>query len=176
MFCSSVVQACSLNHILFLLPLSSDLLYNFIILITCCRTVYCNVVISSCQCYRAGLYKQLATLKGLVEEYREKPEANQSLRAPIIQNLSQTGLDQDCPFRHASAASATSESELLAPDSAESVSEENFSEYVGQIYQYLQVVTLSTCLMLQTNTMTLYASILWHITAASGKSPKLNKL
>ncbi|KAL0032609.1 hypothetical protein WJX77_010520 [Trebouxia sp. C0004] len=89
---------------------------------------------------RAGLYKQLATLKGLVEEYREKPEANQSLRATIIQNLSQTGLDQDCPFRHASADSSSTESELLSPDSAESVSEEDFSEYVGQIYQYLQVV------------------------------------
>ena len=89
---------------------------------------------------RAGLYKQLATLKGLVEEYREKPEANQSLRAPIIQNLSQTGLDQDCPFRHATADSSSSaDPELLAPDSAESVSEEEFSEYVGRIYQYLQV-------------------------------------
>jgi len=92
-----------------------------------------------CQCYRAGLYKQLATLKGLVEEYREKPEANQSLRAPIIQNLTQTGLDQDCPFRPASADSSSSDPELLAPDSAESVSEEEFSEYVGWIYQYLQV-------------------------------------
>jgi len=92
-----------------------------------------------CQCYRAGLYKQLATLKGLVEEYREKPEANQTLRAPIIQNLSQTGLGQDCPFRHASADSSSSDPELLSPDSAESVSEEDFSEYVGRIYQYLQV-------------------------------------
>ncbi|DBA83121.1 TPA: Magnesium chelatase [Trebouxia sp. C0005] len=89
---------------------------------------------------RAGLYKQLATLKGLVEEFREKPEANQSLRAPIIQNLSQTGLDRDCPFRHASADSSSSDPELLAPDSAESVSEEEFSDYVGRIYQYLQVV------------------------------------
>lgn len=93
-----------------------------------------------CECARAGLYKQLATLKGLVEEFREKPEANQSLRAPIIQNLSQTGLDRDCPFRHASADSSSSDPELLAPDSAESVSEEEFSDYVGRIYQYLQVL------------------------------------
>lgn len=87
---------------------------------------------------RAGLYKQLATLKGLVEEYREKPEANQTLRAPIIQNLAQTGLDQDCPFRGPSAES-TSEYELLTPESAEGVSEDDFSEYVSRIYQYLQV-------------------------------------
>lgn len=89
-------------------------------------------------CCRAGLYKQLATLKGLMEEYREKPEANQTLRAPIIQNLAQTGLDQDCPFRPSSVES-TSEPELLAPESAEGVSEDDFSEYVSRIYQYLQV-------------------------------------
>lgn len=86
---------------------------------------------------RAGLYKQLATLKGLLEEYREKPEANQSLRGPIIQNLSQTGLDQDCPFRPA--ASSSSESELLSPESAEAVSEQEFTDYVSRVYQYLQV-------------------------------------
>ncbi|KAL3147924.1 Magnesium chelatase, variant 2 [Trebouxia sp. C0010 RCD-2024] len=88
---------------------------------------------------RAGLYKQLATLKGLVEEYREKPEANQTLRAPIIQNLAQTGLDRDCPFRSPSADS-DAEPELLTAESAQGVSEDEFSEYVSRIYQYLQVV------------------------------------
>ena len=97
---------------------------------------------------RAGLYKQLATLKGLVDEYREKPEANQTLRAPIIQNLSQTGLDQDCPFRHAPSDASSSKSELLTPDSAETVSEEDFSEYVGRVYQYLQVCHLGALLLL----------------------------
>lgn len=86
---------------------------------------------------RAGLYKQLATLKGLVEEYREKPEANQTLRAPIIQNLAQTGLDRDCPFRSPSADS-DAEPELLTAESAQGVSEDEFSEYVSRIYQYLQ--------------------------------------
>ena len=72
-----------------------------------------------------------------MEEYREKPEANQTLRAPIIQNLAQTGLDQDCPFSTLSAES-NSEPELLTAESAEGVSEDGFSEYVGRIYQYLQ--------------------------------------
>lgn len=72
-----------------------------------------------------------------MEEYREKPEANQTLRAPIIQNLAQTGLEQDCPFR-SPCAESTSEPELLTPESAEGVSENDFSEYVSRIYQYLQ--------------------------------------
>lgn len=72
-----------------------------------------------------------------MEEYREKPEVNQTLRAPIIQNLAQTGLDQDCPFRTPSAES-TSKPELLTPESVEGVNQDDFSEYVSRIYQYLQ--------------------------------------
>ena len=96
---------------------------------------------------RAGLYKQLATLKGLVEEYREKPEASQALRAPIIQNLAQTGLDQDCTFRSAPAESS-SESHLLTPEAAETVDEQDFSEYVSRIYQYLQASTCNLTVVL----------------------------
>lgn len=100
---------------------------------------------------RAGLYKQLATLKGLVEEYREQPQVNQTLRGPIVQNLAQTGLDQDCPFRAAPAShdnsrsclsgssDSSEEPQLLSAESAEAVSEDDFSEYVGKVYQYLQV-------------------------------------
>ena len=94
---------------------------------------------------RAGLYKQLATLKGLVEEYRDKPDANQSLKGPIVQNLAQSGLDQDCPFR-SQTAQALSESQLLTPESAEAVSDEEFTEYVSRIYQYLQVSSCTAIL------------------------------
>lgn len=102
-------------------------------------------------CCRAGLYKQLATLKGLVEEYREQPQANQTLRGPIVENLAQTGLDQDCPFRPAPAdqgrtsngshgcQTSNAEPELLSAESVESVSEGDFTEYIGRVYQYLQV-------------------------------------
>ena len=68
-----------------------------------------------------------------------------------MQNLAQTGLDRDCPFRAAAGdqgrrrngsdgLQASAEGpELLSPESAEAVSEEDFSEYVGRVYQYLQV-------------------------------------
>ena len=38
-----------------------------------------------------GLYKQLITLKDLIAEYREKPEASSALKAPIIDSLNLTG-------------------------------------------------------------------------------------
>ncbi len=38
---------------------------------------------------RAGLYKQLTTLKQLLQEYREKPDC--SLKGPIIDTLNLTG-------------------------------------------------------------------------------------
>ena len=34
-------------------------------------------------CCRAGLYKQMAELKALVSEYREKPAANAALKARV---------------------------------------------------------------------------------------------
>ena len=86
-----------------------------------------------------------------MEEYREQPQANQTLRGPIVQNLAQTGLDRDCPFRAASAShdnsqngphdssDSSEEPQLLSVESAEAVSEEEFSEFVGRVYQYLQV-------------------------------------
>lgn len=103
-------------------------------------------------CCRAGLYKQLATLKGLVEEYREQPQANHALRGPIVENLAQTGLDRDCPFKpppsgqghtHSDSENesqtADAESVLLSAESVADVSDEDFTEYVGRVYQYLQV-------------------------------------
>ena len=40
---------------------------------------------------RAGLYKQMAELRALVQEYRESPAANQALRGPIVENLNAAG-------------------------------------------------------------------------------------
>ena len=86
-----------------------------------------------------------------MEEYREQPQVNQTLRGPIVQNLAQTGLDRDCPFKPAPAShdnsrsrpsgssDSSEEPQLLSAESAEAVSEEDFSEYVGKVYQYLQV-------------------------------------
>lgn len=52
---------------------------------------------------RAGLYKQLSSLKELVREFREDPEKNASLRPVIAAQLEQAGLFQDLPYRGASA-------------------------------------------------------------------------
>jgi magnesium chelatase subunit H len=47
---------------------------------------------------RAGLYKQLASLKELVNDYREAPDVSSSLRRPILDALTTSGLTDDCPF------------------------------------------------------------------------------
>lgn len=47
---------------------------------------------------RAGLYKQLATLKDLLREFREDPVKNASLRPVIAATMQQAGLYEDLPF------------------------------------------------------------------------------
>lgn len=47
---------------------------------------------------RAGLYKQLATLKDLVREFREDPVKNVSLRPVIAAQMQQAGLYKDLPY------------------------------------------------------------------------------
>ena len=48
---------------------------------------------------RAGLYKQLATLKDLVREFREDYIKNASLRPVIAAQMEQAGLYEDLPYR-----------------------------------------------------------------------------
>lgn len=47
---------------------------------------------------QAGLYKQLATLKDLVREFREDATKNASLRPVIAANMEQAGLYEDLPY------------------------------------------------------------------------------
>lgn len=47
---------------------------------------------------RAGLYRQLATLKDLVREFREDAVKNASLRPVIAANMQQAGLYEDLPY------------------------------------------------------------------------------
>lgn len=47
---------------------------------------------------RAGLYKQLSTLKEVLREFREDPEKNASLRPVIAAQLQQAGLYEDLPY------------------------------------------------------------------------------
>lgn len=78
----------------------------------------------------SGLYKQLATLKDLLAEYREDASNATALKAPIISNLNATGLQDDCPFVPATAATAIGgtgeavEKVVLSPEDADSVDDE----------------------------------------------------
>ena len=46
---------------------------------------------------RAGLYRELIALRDLIAEYREDPERNAALRDGILKQVSDSGLDADCP-------------------------------------------------------------------------------
>ncbi|GBF96914.1 protoporphyrin IX magnesium chelatase [Raphidocelis subcapitata] len=87
---------------------------------------------------RAGLYKQLAVVKDLLAEYREDPSKGGPLRAPIIANLNQAGLQDDCPFRPAAAGGEGAV--FLDEGSVEGVPEEDFAEYAGRLYAYLSTI------------------------------------
>lgn len=84
---------------------------------------------------RAGLYKQLAELKALVAEYREGGEGADALRVPIVELLSSSGLDQDCPFLDGSGAA-----QQLSGDNVDAIESEAFKQYASRLYLYLQEV------------------------------------
>jgi magnesium chelatase subunit H len=84
---------------------------------------------------RAGLYKELVTLRELIVEYREDPEKNFALRDIICTKIVDTGLDADCKF---------TEGEKLGIafnlENAKLFSKKVINEYFVQVYEYLQVV------------------------------------
>ncbi|KAI8464745.1 MAG: CobN/magnesium chelatase [Monoraphidium minutum] len=88
---------------------------------------------------RAGLYKQLAVVKDLLSEYRDNPSGSEALKAPIVINLNQAGLQDDCPFRPADKAGG-GEAVLLDEASVLDVPEEEFSEYASRLYTYLSTL------------------------------------
>jgi hypothetical protein len=48
---------------------------------------------------RAGLYRQTAELRDLLNDYREDPVSNDAaLRGPIFDLIASAGLDADCPY------------------------------------------------------------------------------
>mmetsp|Transcript_27930 Transcript_27930/g.78984 ORF Transcript_27930/g.78984 Transcript_27930/m.78984 type:complete len:1563 (-) Transcript_27930:449-5137(-) len=82
---------------------------------------------------RAGLYKQMATLRELLSEYREDPQGNEGLRATIVDNLELSGLQEDCPFRIAEDGTK----ETLTADTAAQLPMEEFLEFAGRLNSYL---------------------------------------
>lgn len=80
----------------------------------------------------AGLYKQLAELQGLLQEFRSDPTGNFSLKEPIVTTLSTSGLQKDCPFVMRGASEVH---ELTAENVAE-VPQAEFEDYCSKLYGY----------------------------------------
>ncbi len=84
---------------------------------------------------RAGLYKELMTLRDLISEYRDDPEKNYALKEVICQKIVDTGLEADCPFDDAKRLGIT-----FTPENARMFSHHAFNDYLVKLYEYLQVV------------------------------------
>ena len=66
---------------------------------------------------RAGLYKQLASLKEVLREFREDPVKNASLRPVIAAQLQQAGLFEDLPYP----GTGSGETRVLTAEAAEAL-------------------------------------------------------
>jgi len=82
---------------------------------------------------RAGLYKELVTLRDLISEYREDPEKNAVLKEAILKTIIDSGLYEDCPFEAARGMEFTLENARLFSSHA-------FTRYLVDLYEYLQVL------------------------------------
>ena len=84
---------------------------------------------------RAGLYKELISLRELISEYREDPEKNSALRNIICQKIVDAGLERDCRFNE-----GEKQGIAFTVENAKLFSKRVINEYFVQIYEYLQVL------------------------------------
>lgn len=84
---------------------------------------------------RAGLYKELVSLRDLITEYREDPKKNYALKEAICKTISDIGLGADCPFEDAKRLGIA-----LTPENARLFSADAFNRYLVKLYDYLQVL------------------------------------
>ncbi|MBF2089656.1 MAG: magnesium chelatase subunit H [Synechococcales cyanobacterium K44_A2020_017] len=84
---------------------------------------------------RAGLYKELVTLRDLIAEYREDPEKNDGLTEIICKKVLDTGLEADCPFDDAKRLGIA-----FSPETVRMFSSDRFRHYLVKLYDYLQVL------------------------------------
>ncbi|ABA21562.1 cobaltochelatase CobN subunit [Trichormus variabilis ATCC 29413] len=84
---------------------------------------------------RAGLYKELITLRDLIAEYREDPQKNYVLKEGICKKIVDTGLDTDCPFEDAKRLGIS-----FTPENIRMFSAHAFDDYLVKLYEYLQVL------------------------------------
>jgi magnesium chelatase subunit H len=84
---------------------------------------------------RAGLYKELISLRDLIAEYREDPQKNSALQEAISKKIVDTGLEVDCPFVDAKKLGIE-----FSPETARLFSVESLYRYFINVYEYLQIV------------------------------------
>ncbi|MFB2646788.1 magnesium chelatase subunit H [Raphidiopsis sp. BLCC-F218] len=84
---------------------------------------------------RAGLYKELVSLRDLIAEYREDPQKNYVLKEGICKKIVDTGLDVDCPFDDAKKLGIP-----FTPENVKMFSVHAFEHYLVKLYEYLQVL------------------------------------
>ncbi|WP_275574917.1 cobaltochelatase subunit CobN [Neosynechococcus sphagnicola] len=84
---------------------------------------------------RSGLYKELATLRDLVTEYRQDPQTNSALKEIICQKVLDTGMEADCPFADAKRLGIA-----FTPENLRLFSAQAFDHYLVRLYEYLDVV------------------------------------
>lgn len=84
---------------------------------------------------RAGLYKELISLRELIGEYRENPEKNDSLYTVICEKIVAAGLESDCRFKPGKDSGIA-----FTVENAKLFSKKAVREYFNQVYTYLQVL------------------------------------
>ncbi|MEM6252807.1 MAG: magnesium chelatase subunit H [Cyanobacteria bacterium P01_D01_bin.156] len=84
---------------------------------------------------RAGLYKELMTLRELIAEFREDPHANRVLQNTILTKITDTGLATDCPLPELKAQGLE-----FTSDNAKLFSNAVLDSYFVAVYEYLQVL------------------------------------
>lgn len=84
---------------------------------------------------RAELYKELAVLRELIQEYREDPHKNALLKEAILKKITDSGLYTDCPLAEAKQLGIE-----FTPENAQLFSNAVLDRYFVQLYAYLQVL------------------------------------
>lgn len=84
---------------------------------------------------RAGLYKELVTLRELIAEFREDPEKNLVMRDLIAQKILDTGIDRDCKFEE-----GLKQGIEFSLENIRLFSKYAIKDYFVKVYEYLQIL------------------------------------
>ncbi len=84
---------------------------------------------------RAGLYKELMTLRELIAEYREDYDNNYVLKETICQKIIDAGINADCPFIEGEKLGIS-----FTMENVKLFSKDVLQKYFVKVYEYLQVL------------------------------------